>query len=136
MLPYEVVPALKVQELTKFTSETEGAIMYSQTFVLAMNKASYFKLPDDLKKVIDNNSGIETSAWAGKVQGDSDAPSKKLVEARGNKINVIPAAEVAKMKEAGKGTIENWSKEVSAKFVDGKDLLKVQEQMIAKHAKK
>jgi TRAP-type C4-dicarboxylate transport system substrate-binding protein len=136
MLPYEVVPALKVQELTKFTSETEGAIMYSQTFVLAMNKASYLKLPADLKKVIDNNSGIETSAWAGKVQGDSDAPSKKLVQDRGNTINVISAAEVAKMKEAGKGTIENWAKEVSAKFVDGKDLLKVQEQMIVKHAKK
>jgi hypothetical protein len=58
------------------------------------------------------------------------------VQDRGNKINVIPAAEVAKMKEAGKSTIENWTKEVSAKFVDGKDLLKVQEQMIAKHTKK
>lgn len=135
MLPYEVVPALKVQELTKFTSETEGAIMYSQTFILAMNKASYFKLPDDLKKIIDANSGQNTSAWAGKVQGDSDAPSKKLVEARGNKINIISAAEVAKMKAAGKPTIEAWSKEVSAKFVDGKDLLKTQEAMISKHVK-
>lgn len=135
MLPYEVVPALKVQELTKFTSETEGAIMYSQTFVLAMNKASYLKLPDDLKKIIDANSGVETSAWAGRVQGESDAPSKKLVLERGNKVNVITAAEVAKMKEAGKPIVDNWTKEVSAKFVDGKDLLKVQEKMIAKYVK-
>ena len=136
MLPYEVVPALKVQELTKFTSETEGAIMYSQTFILAMNKASYLKLPDDLKKVIDNNSGIETSAWAGKVQGDSDAPAKKLVLDRGNKVNVIPAVEVTKMKAAGKSTIDQWVKEVKDKqFIDGEALLKTQQKMIAKYVK-
>ena len=136
MLPYEVVPALKVQELTKFTSETEGAIMYSQTFVLAMNKDSYDKLPADLKKVIDNNSGQETSAWAGRTQGEADASSKKLVLDRGNKINVIPAAEVARMKAAGKPTVDQWEKDVIAKYPnDGKDLINLKESLINKHVK-
>lgn len=135
-LPYEVVPSLKVQELTKFTSETEGAIMYSNTFILAMNKASYLKLTPELKKVIDANSGVETSAWAGRTQGDADAVSKKIVLDRGNKVNVIPAAEVARMKAAGAPSIEAWTKEVSAKFVEGKDLLKSRDAMIAKYAAK
>lgn len=134
-LPYEVVPALKVQELTKFTSEVEGSIMYSNTFILAMNKDSYGKLPADLKKVIDANSGQETSAWAGRTQGEADAASKKLVLDRGNKINVIPAAEVARMKAAAKGTIDDWTKEVAAKSIDGNEMRKVLDQMIAKHVK-
>ena len=86
--------------------------------------------------MIDNNSGIETSAWAGGVQGDSDAPSKKIVLDRGNKVNVIPKAEVARLKAAGKPTIDKWIKEVDAKqHINGAALLKVQEKMIAKYVK-
>jgi TRAP-type C4-dicarboxylate transport system substrate-binding protein len=136
MLPYEVVPTLKVHELTKFTSETEGTIMYSQTFILAMNKNSYEKLPADLKKVIDNNSGVETSAWAGKVQSDSDTPSKKIVLDRGNKVNVISANEVARFQLAATNTIDRWVEDVKGAGANGRELLKVQEQMVNKHFKR
>ena len=60
-IPWEVTVPLKVSELvhnhTGF-SGTHG--LYTQTFVVAMNKNAYNNLPDDLKKVIDDNSGIET----------------------------------------------------------------------------
>jgi hypothetical protein len=65
-----VVPSVKVHELTKFHSEfppTAGAL-YTTTFVMAMNKAKYDGLAPDLKKVIDANSGMATSAWLGKTQ--------------------------------------------------------------------
>ena len=37
------------------------------SFIFAMNKAKYDSLPDDLKDVIDDNSGMEFSAFAGKI---------------------------------------------------------------------
>ena len=63
-IPWEVVPALKIQEVTKTHTETgPGQRKMSNTiFVVAMNEAKYNSLPADLKKVIDANSGAEASA--------------------------------------------------------------------------
>ena len=58
-IPWEVVPALKVEQIAKnSTGFSGGKGLYTQTFAVAMNKASYDKLPPDLKKVIDANSGM------------------------------------------------------------------------------
>jgi TRAP-type C4-dicarboxylate transport system substrate-binding protein len=67
VIPWEVVPSVKVQELTKYHAEFDpaGGALYTTTFVMAMNKAKYNSLPPDLKKVIDNNSGLATSGLAG-----------------------------------------------------------------------
>ena len=79
VIPWEVVPSVKVQELTKYHAEFDpaGGALYTTTFVMAMNKAKYNSLPPDLKKVIDANSGLATSAWLGKVQQAGDAAGRK-----------------------------------------------------------
>ena len=43
MIPWEVVPSVKVHELTKFHTEfpASGPALYTTTFVMAMNKAKY-----------------------------------------------------------------------------------------------
>ena len=48
-----------------------------------MNKAKYDSLPADLKKVIDNNSGQDFSAMAGRVQAADDAPGREKIMASG-----------------------------------------------------
>ncbi len=67
-IPWEVVPSVKVHELTKFHSEfpASSPALSTATFVMAMNKAKYDGLAPDLKKVIDANSGLATSrpGWA------------------------------------------------------------------------
>ena len=57
VIPWEVVPSVKVHELTKYHAEFDpaGGALYTLTFVMAMNKAKYNSLPADLKKIIDNN---------------------------------------------------------------------------------
>jgi TRAP-type C4-dicarboxylate transport system substrate-binding protein len=56
VIPWEVVPAVKVNELTKFHAEFDpaGGCLYTTTFVMTMNKAKYNSLPPDLKKIIDD----------------------------------------------------------------------------------
>ena len=62
-IPWEIVPSVKVQQIVKnHTGFSGDKGLYTQTFAISMNKASYDKLPADLKKVIDANSGIETAA--------------------------------------------------------------------------
>lgn len=136
IIPYEVVPAIKVQELTRFASEGDPdyAGLYTTVFVFAMNKARYDRLPDDLKKVIDANSGADTSAWIGSVWDQADAPARQQVVDRGNPINVIPAAELEKWKAASESVTQQWIRDANAKGADGDALLEAARELIAKHS--
>lgn len=124
-LPWEVVPGLKVNEVTKTHTETgPGQRKMSNTiFVVAMNEAKYNSLPADLKKVIDANSGAETSAWAGKVWDSTIVPGRKSATDRGNTVNVLPAAEYQRWEKATESVAQDWIKDVSTKGADGKKLL-------------
>ena len=91
VIPWEVVPSVKVHELTKFHTEfpANGPALYTTTFVMAMNKAKYDGLAPDLKKVIDANSGLATSAWLGKMQQGNDPIGRKAAVDRGNTIYTL-----------------------------------------------
>ncbi|MGI9216658.1 MAG: TRAP transporter substrate-binding protein [Hydrogenophaga sp.] len=72
-IPWEVAPSLKVHELVRNHTTFAGKEgLYTQTFAFSMNKASYDKLPADLKKVIDANSGQAAAALYGKAMDDGD----------------------------------------------------------------
>lgn len=136
VIPYEVVPALKVQELVDAHTEFSGdEALYTAVFVLAMNKAKYDSLPDDLKKILDDNSGMEFSASAGRIMQEFDAPGRKLAEDRGNTIIVLDEAEVERWKAAAKPVIDNWIAEMDGKGIDGADLYERAQAAITKHTK-
>jgi TRAP-type C4-dicarboxylate transport system substrate-binding protein len=134
VVPYEVVPAIKANELTKFHSETDASqhAIYTTAFIFAMNKAKYESLPPDLKKVIDANSGLELSAEVGRAFRDGDATSRKALPA--GSINVISKAEIESWKSAAQPVIDAWIKEVSGRGADGKALLDSARGLIAKHS--
>lgn len=136
VVPYEVVPAVKIQELVKYHSETDPAeaAFYTSVFIFAMNKAKYDSLPADLKKVIDNNSGQSLSGLAGKAFLQADAEGKKLVMK--NTINVIPKAELENWKKTGQPLIDAWVSDMNGKGHNGKQMLDGARALIAKHAPK
>jgi TRAP-type C4-dicarboxylate transport system substrate-binding protein len=87
-----------------------------------MNKKRYDSLPPELKKVIDDNSGRETSAWTSAQFKGADAAGRQAAEARGNVVYQIPAAEMNKWQAAARPVTEEWIKETSAKGADGQKL--------------
>jgi TRAP-type transport system periplasmic protein len=123
--PWEVVPGLKIQEIAKTHTETPPGQPYMSNtiFVVAMNEAKYDSLPPDLKKVIDANSGIAASKWAGEVWDATVAPARKLALDRGNTINVLTMPEFERWKKATEGVEKDWFTEVSAKGGNGPALL-------------
>jgi len=136
-IPWEVVPAVKVQQIVKnHTGFSGDKGLYTQTFVVAMNKASYEKLPADLKKVIDANSGIETAAMFGRAMDEGDKVGLSLAQKAGNNIITLDAAETARWQKVAAGTREVWYKEVASKGIDGKKLAAEAEALIAKYVKK
>ena len=136
LVPYEVVPAVKIQELVKFHSETDPAepAIYTSVFLLAMNKARYESLPPDLKKVIDANSGKALSGMAGKAFLQADEEGKKLTTK--NTTNVIPKSELDSWKKVGQTVTDAWVTEVTANGANGKMLLDTARALIVKNSGK
>lgn len=137
VIPWEVVPSVKVHELTKFHSEFDntGPALYTTTFVMAMNKAKYDSLAPDLKKVIDANSGMATSAWLGKTQQGNDGIGRKSAVDRGNSIVQISAAAREEFIKLSASVDDEWVADMTKRGFDGKKLLQTAKDLIAKHGR-
>jgi len=137
VIPWEVVPSVKVHELTKFHTEfpASGPALYTTTFVMAMNKPKYESLAPDLKKVIDANSGLATSGWLGKVQQGNDASGRKAATDRGNTIYTLNSAEAQAFIRLSSQISYEWVADMNKRGFDGTKLLQTARDLIAKHAK-
>jgi len=135
VIPWEVVPSIKVHELVQYHTEIPGSpTFYTATFMLAMNRAKYEGLPDDLRKVVDEQSGMALATEAGKMFDDVGASISEMVKQRGNTIAAISEEEKARWMEATKPVVDNWIKEVQARNIDGAKLLDSAKASLAKFA--
>ncbi len=135
VIPWEVTSALKVAELVGNHTEFGEDALYSTTFLFAMNKDTYDSMSDELKAVIDANSGADMSAWAGKIMQEADAPARKIAVDRGNTIINLTPEQVAEWKTVAASVEKDWVEEVSTDDFDGKALLEEAKALIAKHSK-
>jgi len=137
VIPWEVVPSVKVHELTKFHSEfaTTGPALYTTTFVMAMNKPKYESLAPDLKKVIDANSGMATSAWLGKTQQGNDPIGRKSATDRSNTLYTFTPEQTQEFIKLSAAIDDEWVADMDKRGFKGKALLESAKALIAKHGK-
>ncbi len=136
LIPYEVTLPLKVHEMVDYHTVLAGDVerVNTSTFIIAMNKARYNSLPADLKKVIDDNSGMALSQWLGEIWETAEGPGKAKAGESGE-IITMPAAEVAKLRaKIEQPVIDRWIAEMKAKGVDGQALVDEARALIAKHS--
>ncbi len=135
VIPWEVTAPLKVSELVDSHTDFAGSRgLYTSFFVFAMNKAKYESLPDDLKAVIDANSGLETSKWVGRVMDEGDAPGIAIAKKSGNKMITLDEAEVARWKKVAAPLVDKWIEEMNAKGYDGAAMVADAKALIAEYA--
>jgi len=131
VIPWEVTGALRTSELVTNHTEFGDTPLYTAAFVFAMNKDKYDALPDDLKKVIDDNSGLEFSASAGaQMAADDAAPRQAAVDA-GNSIVTLTAEQVEGWRVAAQSTIDDWVREMDEAGKDGSGLVNEARALIA-----
>ncbi|MGY8998427.1 MAG: TRAP transporter substrate-binding protein [Rhodospirillales bacterium] len=140
LLPYEISPAVKMHELGKYFTDlaTPSPRLNTAVFTLLMNKKSYAKLPADLKKVIDDNSGRNVAAAAGKNWEAIEAPSKKLMQSKKkNKFSTLSATESDKIRKVSQVVYEQVIAELKSKHNvnNGQELIDDARSMIAKYSK-
>lgn len=134
VVPWEVTVPLRLAELvTNHTGFESAPGLYTATFVFAMNQAAYDELPDDLKAVIDANSGIEAAALFGTVMDEADKQGRQLAEEAGNTIIMLDDEEKARWMEAAQPVVENWIAGMDEKGLDGQALVDSAKEAIAKY---
>ncbi len=135
VITWEQAPSLKLDELTDSHTDVAGDYsLYNLYFIWAMNKARYEALPDDLKAVIDANSGAFASAWAGRAHDTGDAEGRAAMMAAGNEVATLSDEATAEIVALGREVTAEWIAEVTARGLDGAGLVADAEADVAAHA--
>ncbi|MGQ9367952.1 TRAP transporter substrate-binding protein [Azospirillum sp. ST 5-10] len=85
-LPWEGVHSFRLNELAKHHTEIG---LYTLSFIITMNKDVYEGMPADLKKVIDNNSGMKWAEKAGVVFDHLDDLGRSVAVKEGHDIVTV-----------------------------------------------
>ncbi|NIZ10704.1 TRAP transporter substrate-binding protein [Pseudooceanicola sp. HF7] len=134
VIPWEVTTSLKIPELVNNHTEFPDESLYVATFIMAMNQRAYDKMPDDLKAIIDANSGLETSAFFGEVMAEGDEIGRALAVENGNNIIQLTPEQIAPWKEVGAEVEAAWIEEMDGKGIDGATMVEEAKALIKKHS--
>lgn len=90
MLPWETIQSFQTFDVTKQHLEFG---FYSLAFVTTMNKEAYDGLPDNLKAVIDKNSGMQWAVNAGRGYDEADKKALVKIRQKGGQVNTLEDSE-------------------------------------------
>jgi len=129
-----LVPSLRLDNLLKDHTDFAESSLSTATFLLAMNKTSYERLPSELKSVIEANSGQAAAGVAGTMWDLEARAVADLVSGRGEPITVLEAQDVVPWRKATEPVIGLWLKEMRARKIDGENLIAAANTLLAKYA--
>jgi TRAP-type transport system periplasmic protein len=132
--PWHLVPPLRLNDLLRSHTEFSDHSPSARTYVLAMNKATYDRLPRELKSVIDSNSGQVAAAMAGAMWDQQAAAVANMVVERGDLIVTLLPEAVSRWRKATEPVIDAWRKEVKEQKIDGAKLIAAASALLAKYA--
>ena len=135
LLPWEVMPGLKLHEMVRFHTETpaDRPALYTAVFVFAMNQKRYESLPADLRQVIDQASGLGLSGLMGRTWDESQAQGRAPAISRGNTIIRLSQAETDKMQRLSAPLAEEWVAQMNKAGANGQQMLDDARQLIRRH---
>jgi TRAP-type C4-dicarboxylate transport system substrate-binding protein len=132
--PWHMVPTLRLNDLLKTHTDFSDSALSTTTFVLAINKPAYERLPRDLKTVLDNNSGQVAAAMAGAMWDAQAGAVADMVIQRGDPIVTLLPEAVAHWRKATQPVVEAWLKTTKEQKIDGGKLMAGAHVLVAKYA--
>jgi TRAP-type C4-dicarboxylate transport system substrate-binding protein len=120
-MPFEGLWVFKQHEVVDYGTICD---LYTMTFPIVMNKTKWESLSADVRKIMEDNIGLEMSKKAGVVYDRTEASLKEKVLQHGVKVNDLSAADLAKWKSEGKKIGEGWAKEMEGKGLPANAILK------------
>jgi hypothetical protein len=98
-----------------------------------MNRDRYESLPEDLREVIDRNSGPDFAGEMGQVWLEAGRAGLAAARERGNGVDILAGDEAAKTRQALQQVVIRWMKEREDQRIDGLRLVKKARKAIGRH---
>ena len=133
MIPWAITRPFRLYEVTDYHTERP---MFSTMLLTLMNQRSYEKLPPDLRKIIDANSGMEYARKLGVIwEEEAQIARKKALEERGEIVQ-LSDEEFARWQAKAAPIHQNWVKEMNARGLAGDKMFADLNAMVRKYVEK
>ena len=134
LIPWEIIPPLKIQEQTKYQIEGADRSRFgTTTFQVSMNQARWDGLPADIQKAFKDASGPEWWAQVGDIWRASDDFGIKVAVDSGNEHITLTPEETQAFNDAMAPVVDRWIADVTAQGIDGAGLVEAARAAIAKN---
>jgi TRAP-type C4-dicarboxylate transport system substrate-binding protein len=135
-IPWEIIPPLKLQDMTKFQIEGANRVRFgTTTFQVSMNQKRWDSLPADVQKAFTDQSGEAWVREVGQIWTKSEDVGIGLALKAGNKHIQLTDAELAVFRAKLEPVVQRWIDEVKTQGIDGVALVAAARAGIAKYSK-
>ena len=117
---WAIMPAYRFYEVTKHHMATP---VYQSPLMTLMSQKSYDKLPPDMKKLLDDNSGLEYTKYIGQVWDGLTEGARKQTRDAGNDVYTISDQERARWAEAVRPVYRLWVDDMNKRGLPGQKML-------------
>jgi TRAP-type C4-dicarboxylate transport system substrate-binding protein len=137
LVPFEVFPPYKFHQLTKVSVEGANNERFGTSiFMMLMNKDRLNGMPEDLKKILLDNSGMELSKFAGNLWMDLEVPGEKMQEeSKDSKVIRLSKEQLKDFDAAGQKVVDKWIAEATSNGIDGQKLVDEARKAIERNSK-
>lgn len=125
VIPWEVFGSLRIESVTRDHTEfgTENGGLSTSVMALVMNQAKYDALPEDLRQVIDANSGAALAEIAGAAFDAAEQEERQKALDAGNSITLVPEGDLTPWRDASQPVIDAWVQSMTDAGHDGQAML-------------
>lgn len=135
LIPWEIIPALKIQDQTQFQIEGADKTRFgTTTFQVSMNKARWDSLPEDVQKAFRDASGHDWLVEVGEIWRNIDERGIKVAVDSGNTHVTLTPEETEAFRVKLEPVVDRWVAEVEPLGIDGAALVATTRELIAKNA--
>ncbi|MBY6049020.1 TRAP transporter substrate-binding protein [Vannielia litorea] len=123
LIPWEIIPALKIHEVTDYQIEGPGGKRFGTTsFSVLMNEAKWDSLPEDIQAIFREASDEAWHAEVGEVWANADAHGIEVATGAGNTHIQLTDEEWAAFEEPMSTVVTRWIEEMNGQGIDGQAL--------------
>jgi TRAP-type C4-dicarboxylate transport system substrate-binding protein len=119
LINWAITQPLRLYEVSKHHIDTP---IFQSALMTLMSQRAFDKLPPDLQKVLETNSGIEYAKYIGKVWDETTGPAREATQKNGNNVYKLGEAERERWKKAAQPAYDVWIAEMNKQGRPGKQM--------------
>ena len=123
-LPWTIMRPFRLHEVTNYHTE---AALCCTPFVMTMNKTRYDELSDEIKKILNQTTGLELAKRLGRIWQADERVGREIAVTRGHEILPLSHSERERWENVTTTVIQRWISKVTAMGLTVRHCSKTQE---------